>query len=611
MLSYLRIRNFGIFKDVELELGPGLTVFTGETGAGKSMVVDALMACLGQRTSRDLIRSGEDRAIIELVASLPGLSEGGEGTPAPGESYDRMAPGVCEGAGIPDAPGIPEKPGASGHSGALEAPGGPKDPGAADDPLRPFLEGSPEVIIQKDILPDRSYLRLNGRLATSSLAQELGGRLVDIHGRQEHHSLLRPQNYLRILDGLGRSSIEPVRRDFERFYRERQEILARITDLGKDDKERQREIDLLSYQVKEIEDAKIRVGEEEELRKEFAVLSSQERLIELAERCYSALYDSHGPRGAAWELVEEALECLRKSASIDERASRALESLEQAAFQLEAALDSVREYRRGLSVDPGRLKVVSDRLDLLQRLKSKYGDSLTSVLEYGRKARERLEELTRADETLSEIKDKLSVVEAKMLELGQSLTHLRREVASQMSSGVTSLIGELGMPGGCFTAEVQTGREPFPWGYDRVNFLFTANVGETPMPVHKVASGGELSRLMLAIKTVLEKTDPVPTLIFDEIDAGIGGKAGQAVAENLRRLGRTHQVLCVTHLASIAAAADNHYLVSKVQEEGRTYATVRLLSGEERIPEIARMLSGAEDQVSLEHARELLKGRGA
>ena len=580
MLSYLRIRNFGIFKDVELELGPGLTVFTGETGAGKSMLVDALMACLGQRTSRDLIRSGADRAVIELVASLPEPSEGtesserGERLPSPRDSY--------------------------GGDGSE----------AGEDPLRPFLEGSQEVIIQKDILPDRSYLRLNGRLATSALAQELGGRLVDIHGQQEHHSLLRPQNYLGILDGLSRSSIEPVRRDFELLYRERQAILSRIADLGKDDKERQREIDLLAYQVREIEDAGVRPGEEDELRREFAVLSSQEKLIELAERCYAALYEGHGPRGAAWELVEEALECLRKSASIDGAASQALEALEQAAFQLEAALDSVREYRRGLSVDPGRLKLVSDRLDLIQRLKSKYGDSLAGVLEYVEKAKARLTELTHSHETLSELKDKLSALEGIMMELGRSWSELRRKVASEKSAGVTSLKGELGMPGGCFSAEIHSEREPFPWGYDRVSFLFTANAGETPMPVHRVASGGELSRLMLAIKSVLEKTDPVPTLIFDEIDAGIGGKAGQAVAENLRKLGRTHQVLCVTHLASIAAAADNHYLVSKVQEEGRTYATVRLLTGEERIPEIARMLSGTEDPVSLEHARELLKSRG-
>lgn len=555
MLSYLRIRNFGLFKDVELELGPGLTVFTGETGAGKSMLVDAVMACLGQRTPRDLLRTGEERAVIELAASLPNN---------------------------PDGP---------------------------EDPLEPFLEGSREVILQKDILPDRSYLRLNGRLATSSIAQEVGGRLVDIHGQQEHHSLLKPQNYLGILDGLSRSTIEPGRRDFELMYRERQDIHARMADLGKGGKERQREIDLLSYQVREIDEAKLRPGEEDELRREFSVLSSQERLMELAERCYSALYDGRGQRGAAYELIDEALECLRKVSSIDSSASAALNSLQETFFALEAALDFLREYRKGLTLDPGRLKAVSDRLDLIQRLKSKYGDSLDAVLDYAKKARERLEELYRSEEILLELKDKLDRIETKMRQAGASLSAERRETASRMSDSVTSSLQQLGMPGATFLAQVESGDEPFPWGYDRVHFLFTANTGEAPLPVHKVASGGELSRLMLAIKSFLESSDPVPTLIFDEIDAGIGGKAGQAVGESLRRLGRTHQVLCVTHLASIAALADNHYLVSKEEEEGRTHATVRLLNGEERVPEVARMLSGTEDAVSLDHARELLRGR--
>jgi DNA repair protein RecN (Recombination protein N) len=582
MLSYLRIRNFGIFKDVELELAPGLTVFTGETGAGKSMLVDAVMACLGQRTPRDLLRAGEERAVIELVASIP----------------DRQ--GDRDGPGDSGGPGCSENPDDSRIS---------ESPGEGEDLLASFLEGSREIILQKDILPDRSYLRLNGRLATSSLAQELGGRLVDIHGQQEHHSLLRPQNYLGILDGLSRSSIEPCRRDFQLMYRERQEVLSRMADLGRGDRERQREIDLLSYQVREIGDAKIRPGEEEELRREFAVLSSQERLVELAERCYSALYDSRGPRGAAFELLDEAVECLKRASSIDERAAGPLDTLQQAAFALEAGLDALRQYRRGLSLDPGRLKLVSDRLDLIQRLKSKYGDSVESVLDYAKKAEARLNELLSADETLSKMKDKLAALESRMREVGESMSALRRDTALRMSGSVTSSLRELGMPGACFSALVESGDDPLPWGYDRVSFLFTANTGEAPMPVHKVASGGELSRLMLAIKSFLESTDPVPTLIFDEIDAGIGGKAGQAVAESLWKLGRSHQVLCVTHLASIAAAADSHYLVSKVEEGGRTHATVRLLSGEERVHEVARMLSGTEDPVSLEHARELLKSR--
>lgn len=555
MLSYLNIRNFGIFSSVSLELGPGLVVFTGETGAGKSMIVDAVMACLGQRTPHDFIRSGEDRAVVELVATRPHLEE-------------------------------PLRP---------------------EDPLFQFLEGESSIILQKDILSDRSYLRVNGRLATSSVVQELGARLVDIHGQQEHHSLLKPQNYLGMLDGLRRDATAPKREAFAALFREMREIKERMNELGRGGKERQREIDLLSFQVDEIDRAKVRPGEESELRHEYAVLSSQERLIELAAQAYTALYEGRGQARTACDLIDEALSCLRKAQAIDPSASSSVESLQEASFGFEAALDQLRAYRKGLSVQPDRLKLVSDRLDALQRLKSKYGESAEEILAFRERAKERLDSLIRADETLAALKDRLSSVERRMVEVGESLSAIRREIAAEMSASVTASLRELGMPGAVFLADIASETEPHQFGFDKVSFLFSANAGEAPMPVHKVASGGELSRLMLAVKSFIKSGDSVSTLIFDEIDAGIGGKAGQTVADKLWALGRTHQVLCVTHLASIAAAADSHYLVSKTEEGGRTFASVRLLSEEERVQEIARMLSGTDDKISLEHARRLLQ----
>lgn len=555
MLSYLYIKNFGIFSDVSLELGPGLSVFTGETGAGKSMIVDAVMACLGQRTPRDLVRSGEDRAVVELMASRP-----------PAEAS--------------------------------------LDP---DDLLSPFLGDDADVILQKDILADRSYLRINGRLATQSVVQDLGAKLVDIHGQQEHHSLLRPQNNLGLLDSLGRDAVLPERDAFAALYRDRQEILRRMDGLGKGEKERQTEIDLLSFQVQEIDNAKIRPGEEGELRQEYAVLSSQERLIELSSQAYASLYEGYGQGRAAYDLLDEALSHLRKAAAVDPAASSALESVSQVSFGLETALDLLRQYRKGLSAQPERLRTVSERLDALQRLKSKYGESAEAILEFCRRAKERLDSLLNADEALAKLRNELSSAEKRMAEVGESLSAKRREIAAKMSASVTDVARGLGMPGAVFAAEVSAEAEPHIYGFDKVGFLFTANAGEAPMPVHRVASGGELSRLMLAIKSFMESADPVPTLIFDEIDAGIGGKAGQAVADKLWSLGQTHQVLCVTHLASIAAAADSHFLVSKAEKDGRTTASVRLLSEEERVREVARMLSGADAGISLEHARELLR----
>lgn len=555
MISYLSIRNFGLFSSVRLDLGEGLTVFTGETGAGKSMVVGAVLACLGQRTSRELLRTGEERAVVEMLAGLP------EGLP-----------------------------------------GGP------DDPLFAALSGTRDVVLQKDILADRSYLRVNGHLATASMAQELGGRLVDIHGQQEHHSLLRPQNYLSILDSLRKDALESLSRAFNDLYRKRQSVLARLSDLDRGDRERQREIDLLAYQVDEIAKAKLKAGEEDELRQEYGVLSSQERLVELSGGAYEALYEgSRGSDRSAREAVDQAVAQLRKVLSIDPSVGQALDAAQQVAFDLEAALDVLRDYRKRLALDPERLRVISERLDFLERLKSKYGETVERITEFAALSKTRLDELVHADETLARLRQELDGIGKQMASLGANLTGLRREVARAMEQDVLASLQELGMPGARFSVKIEQDAEPGPYGFDKVGFMFSANPGEPPMPVNKVASGGELSRLMLAVKSHMEAVDPVPTLIFDEIDAGIGGNAGQAVGEKLWELGRSHQILCVTHLASIAALADNHYLVSKEEKDGRTYATVSALTPPERAREIARMLSGGSLDISLEHARELIR----
>ena len=543
MISYLSIKNFGLFADVKLELGGGLTVFTGETGAGKSMIVDAVMACLGQRTPKELIRSGEARASVELLATLP------EGSAGPEEG--------------------------------------------------PWAGG--EVVLQKDMLPDRSYLRINGRVATSSMVQELGDRLVDICGQQEHHSLLRPQNYLDVLDGLKREALE-LRGSFSELYRQVQDLRSRISEL--DSKDREREIDILSFQVDEIEKAKLRPGEEEELRNEYVLLTSQERIQELVSAAYLALYD--GTRSAS-ENIDIALSSLRKVQAIDAGIGQALEAVQDVSYALESAVDLVREYRRRLLADPDRLRVVSERLDLLQKLKSKYGDSVERISAFVSSAKARLQELVTADETLSRLRSDEKRLLTRMETVGDALARARAEAARAMEADVTKTLADLGMPGGRFVVRLERDAEPGPFGFDRVMFLFSANPGEPPLPVNKVASGGELSRLMLAIKSHMEAADPVPTMVFDEIDAGVGGRAGQAVAEKLWSLGRRHQVLCVTHLASIAALADCHYLVYKEERDGRTYASVRLLEGEERVTEIARMLSGGDLRVSLDHARELIR----
>jgi DNA repair protein RecN (Recombination protein N) len=571
LLTYLRIRNFGIFQDVELELGPGLTVFTGETGAGKSMIVDAVMACLGYRTSPEVIRAGEERAILELFIS-------------PGSDFSGF-----------------------------------------DSELREILDGEKEAAIQRDILPERSYMRINGRIATMSMAQLIGNRLVDIHGQQDHYALMRSQNYIGMVDTMDRQSIEPLRTQYYRYFLRRQEILDEKGKLSTDQSARKREIDLLTFQIEEIDKAALTIGEDDRLRQEYKILSSQRKLIDLSQQAYLRIYDGVGGNLSAYDQITEAIEMLREAARIDPAVGQSQETLEQVLYCLEVSVDSLREYQKGLSLEPERLREVQERLDLIERLKVKYGGTIERVFEHRTKSEARLRHLLNAAQILEQLDEELAKVERHMVMLGTKLSALRAEAASKMEESISGVLHELGMPGARFIVELEHQEDAqngiligevtvraFQDGFDKVAFLFSANPGEPPMHLHKVASGGELSRLMLAIKSCAEEVDPVPTLIFDEIDAGVGGKAGQAIGEKLWQLGRNHQVLCVTHLASIAATADFHFVVEKNEGGGRTYGrVVELKDSESRAREIARMLSGTEVGVSLAHGRELIAAADA
>ena len=565
MLTYLHIRNFGIFSDVHLELGPGLTVFTGETGAGKSMIVDAVMACLGYRTSPDTIRTGEDRAVLELLISPP--------------------------KGI--APNLKH--------------------------LLNISREMPEIMVQRDVLPERSYMRINGKIATMSMAQSIAAHLVDIHGQQDHHSLLQPQNNLAVLDAMAGGIVDKVKDEYRKVFAARQDIMFELSAIGRDASSRKREIDLLSYQVNEIEKAGLRRGEDDSLRQEHKILMSQHNLMEFAQEAYGMLYD--GPPGvrSAYDQITHSLSFTSKIVNIDPSAQKLMESMEQILFFLEVAVDLLRDYQQGLSLEPSRLKQVEARLDLIERLKAKYGGSIDAILEYWDASSKRLARLLDADEILGKLQARLAQMESKLADLGTRLSEMRRKTSLDIEKRVSLVLEELDMPGARFSIVLEHQEDGetgilvggkkigvFEDGLDKATFLFSANPGEDLLPIHRVASGGELSRLMLAIKSCVEEKVPVPTLIFDEIDAGVGGKAGQAIGEKLWQLSENRQVLCVTHLASIAAMADTHFVVTKYEKGGRTYACVSKVDDGPRAKEIARMLSGTQVGVSLDHGKELI-----
>lgn len=564
MILTLRIRNFGILSSAEIEFGEGLQCFTGETGAGKSMIVDAVEVCLGGRASADMVRSGADKALVQMVLTC-----------------------------------------------------GPDVLSRVEPEVRDLVEDASEILLEREITSQgRSYARINGHLVTAQMLQKIGQALVDIHGQHEHQSLLRPASYLEFLDGVNRE-IMMLRNEFKTLYGARLSCIEKMRSLVLDEDERKRRIDLLRYQVEEIEKARITPGEEAKLRHEYKKLSSLERLRAICLECRELLYES--PYGMACaDGLGKAASLLSEASSLDPSAEKVFSAVNEVGIYLETSLDLLRKYESSLDVQPDRLREVEERLDLLGRLRDKYGRDETAILDYLQKSKDELSRLESADQTLAALKEELGTIEGAMAETALKLHELRLKAAEEFQKAVTADLESLGMPGGVLVVSVATEEDtegiPFgnsrvkvhPYGVDRVDIEFSANPGEAPRPLNRVASGGELSRLTLAVKAFLAEMDPVPTLIFDEIDAGVGGRAGQAVAQKLARLGQYHQVFCVTHLASIAAASHHHYLVEKMEDGGRTVALVRKVEGEEREKEIARMLSGKPSETSVAHARELL-----
>lgn len=566
MLEVLRIRDFALAGDVEIEFGPGLNVLTGETGAGKSIVVDAVSALVGGRASARDVREGEERAILEAAFS----------------TGPHVAAVLAELDLAPD-----------------EADGG-------------------LILVREIWSTGRSKCRINGRLATVAELAQIGRALVDIHGQHDSASLLQASRHIDLLDALGGPRLQQLRERVSRLAGERAELLEEIERLKAGERERARLEDILRYQIDEIRAARLVPGEDEELERERARLAHAERLALGVAEAYSALYEGDGRRASAVDLAGEALRRLEALTAYDERLAPLVRTLEQALVAMQEAAHDLRRYRQDLVADPGRLAEVEERLERIQRLKAKYGSTVEEVIAFADQAEKQLAGLASAADRLAELERRLVQVEKELAREALELSAVRKEVAARVSAEIASRLAALNMPRARF--EVAFGVEEDPRGIecggrrlaltrkgiDRVEFLFSANPGESPKPLARIASGGEISRVALAIKSAMAEADPVETLIFDEVDAGIGGETAERVAQALVELARKRQVLVVTHLAQIAARADRHLAVVKESSGDRTTVTVRRLEGEERVWEIARMLDGKATKTSYEHAKALL-----
>ena len=554
MLSLLHIENIALIDQADISFGSGFNVLTGETGAGKSIIIDAISAVLGERTSRDLIRTGEKSALVTALfrdlPSLPWFQETGIG---------------------PDENG--------------------------------------ELLISRRIQGDgKNICRVGGVPCTVVQLRTLGSQLIDIHGQHDGQQLLDESCHLAYLDSFG--ELEPALSAYREEYAKLDALRKQIASLQMDETEKARRLDILQFQIDELESAHLRLGEEEELDERKAMLRSADQLVAAVEGAYHALFGTDSQDGAA-SLLAEAEGNLSRVSNLSADLFQLSENLAALRYGTEDAAERLRELKNSFDFSPKELDQVEDRLDHLHRLKKKYGATVRDMLDYLNKIRQELDQIELSDDLLIKLKKQRKAQLAMTRTLAETLSVQRKAAAERLKARIEEELRQLDMT----KVRFQTEFSPKPGklglddtGMDEVRFLMSANVGENLKPIAKVASGGELSRIMLALKNVLAENDNICTLIFDEVDTGVSGRAAGKVAEKMSRLSLTCQVLCVTHLAQIAAMSDYHYSVHKEEKNGRTYTCVETLDRPGRRAELARLTGGAhQSEAILKGAEELLK----
>ena len=548
MLELLHIENIAIIEAADIEFAPGFNALTGETGAGKSIVIDSLSAVLGQRTSRELIRTGAEKAFVSAA-------------------FSGMAPELTEELGI-----------------------------------QPEADGT--LLLQREIQTDgKNVCRVNGRPVTVGQLRALGARLLNIHGQHDGQQLLDEEQHIVYLDSFGR--VESLAITYAEKYKNFTDIRRQIGALQMDEAEKARRVDTLQYQIEELRRAKLTPGEEEELTARRGMLRNAEKFLDaVAGADYALNGDDSG--GGALSALRQAQDALGGVRHLDDAFGQLYERLGEAYSEVYDIAVTVEDKRGELDVSPGELDRVESRMDLLYRLKKKYGATVEDMLDYQARCEAELAQIEDAGDTLARLEQALSKAEKEARQAAQALSDARKAAADRLTSQILAELQQLDMGKIRFAADFA--EKPLDSdGMDTVRFLMSANVGEELRPIHKIASGGELARIMLAMKNVLSEQDHVGTMVFDEVDTGVSGRAAQKVAEKMARISRRKQVLCVTHLPQLAAMADTHFSVEKGERGGRTYTEVRRLDREQRRRELARLTGGSHvSQTMLDGAEELL-----
>ncbi len=557
MLRRLSIGNIALIDQLDMTFYDGFSVMTGETGAGKSIIIEALNFVLGERASRELIQSGAAKAYAEATFTL-----------AEGDAVQAVM-----------------------EEFAIEADEG-------------------ELTLYRELTAGgKNVCRANGILITANILKRIGDALVDIHGQHAHQSLLNPKLHIDLLDAFAGERILPVKERVRAMCRLAQETARALQSAEMDERERERRIDLLTYQVKEIDEAKLTDGEEETLTEQRGILQNAQSIMDALEIGAEAL---NGEEGAlsAMSAAQRALDAI---APFHSDYADAADKLREAYYALEDTAYAVRDMRNGFSYEPKQLDEIEWRLEQLTALKRKYGASIAEVLAYREESVRELELLEGIEERREKLTKANEAAQNDYRQAAQALTEIRQETAALLKERLLPELNDLGMPHAAFAAEVtESGTAIAPNGSDNVEFLLSTNRGEPLKPLSRVASGGEISRIMLAFKSVLSDLDGIPTMVFDEIDSGISGRIGTDVAVKMRQIAKRHQVLCITHLPQIAAYANRQYLVFKQTDGTRTHTDALLLDDERRASEIARIMGSApDDAVALQHARQLMEAARA
>lgn len=579
MIDTLSIRNIALIDELDLELAPGLNIFTGETGAGKSVILRSIGLVLGERTSADIVR--EDADFAEVVASVAPDAE----HPIWHTNSDETADPVLKGA------------------------------------FTDILDPSDAVILSRRITANgRSRCQVNGRLVNLKQLQALGTLLVDIHGQHEHQSLFRTQTHLKLLDDFGGNS--EAQRHVGKIYARLRTLQQEAASLAETLKASEREKELLEFEIKELTSAHLEEGEDEKLADEARILKNAEALRKSANYVYQQLENNDsgmGSSGSPLERLRDAAKELIKLSEIDDSLSELGDRLESSLYELEDITSQVQYYAETIESNSMRLDEVTDRLALIAKLKRRYGNTITEILAYHADVEEKLETLHLGTEKQDLLQTEIDNTIREAQHLCTTLSAKRQHIGQHLSERIEKELRTLGMDKAEFHASVRLmpdARGPFQIdgqryafradGMDDVEFLIAPNVGSEARPITRIASGGEISRIMLALKTVLVQVDEIPTLLFDEIDSGIGGKVADVVGKKLKELSASSQVICITHLPQIARFADRHFRVEKQVIGDRTLITAKSLTAAEQVNEIARMHGGEETEIGLAHARELL-----